>query len=165
MVGWGVTYLSLQAGNGILFESSPIHRPTAATAGKGSPAEQISEVDGKAVFIRTCAACHQASGVGVPGAFPPLTGSEWVNGDKMIPIKIVLKGLHQEISVKGQIFNGMMPALEAVLKDDEIAAVVKYIRSSWENKNTEFATTEDVAKTREELKTRTNPWTASDLKQ
>ena len=42
------------------------------------------QADGQAVYRQTCSACHQPTGAGVPGAFPPLAGSEWVNGDKLV---------------------------------------------------------------------------------
>ena len=92
---------------------------------------------GKAVYNRpTCAACHQASGLGTPGQFPPLAGSEWVNEEhpgRMI--RAVLNGLSGPITVKGAAFNNNMVPWN-VLSDEEIAAVITYVRQNkeWGNK-------------------------------
>lgn len=164
MIGWGATYMALESGDGRQYETSLPAQQAAQVSADGVPQDQVPEVDGRAVYARTCLACHQDNGDGVPGAFPPLAGSEWVNGDKMIPTKIVLKGLHMPITVKGQTFNSVMPPFESMLKDEEVAAVVKYIRTSWGNQNSEFPSKEEVAKLREELKAKTDPWTAEELK-
>jgi mono/diheme cytochrome c family protein len=101
---------------------------------------------GAEVFA-TCSACHQANGQGVPGAFPPLAGSEWVNGKGDIPIAIVLHGLQGPITVKGQKYNGVMAPWGTTFNDDQIAAVVTYIRSQWGNK-APAVTKADVARVR-----------------
>jgi mono/diheme cytochrome c family protein len=101
-------------------------RPAVAIAG-AAPA-----VDGKQLFGAKCAACHQATGLGVPGVFPPLAGSEWVLGDEKILSNILLHGINGEIQVKGNPYKGAMPAWHA-LSDDELAAVLTYIRSDWGN--------------------------------
>ena len=62
---------------------------------------------GAEVFA-TCTACHQATGLGLPGAFPPLVGSEWVIGKPEVPIAIVLHGMQGEITVKGAKYDQMM---------------------------------------------------------
>ena len=91
-------------------------------------------VDGKALYAAQCAACHQASGTGLPGVFPPLDGSEWVQGEPRVLANILLHGITGEIEVEGQKFNGQMPAF-AQLSDAELAGVASYIRSSWSNKS------------------------------
>ncbi|MBS0314820.1 MAG: cytochrome c [Burkholderiales bacterium] len=88
--------------------------------------------DGKAVFAAQCAACHQSTGAGLPGVFPPLDGSEWVHGDKRVLANILLHGITGEITVKGGKFQGAMPSF-AQLSDAELAAVASYIRSNWSN--------------------------------
>jgi cytochrome c oxidase subunit 2 len=80
---------------------------------------------GEKVFTANCAACHQASGKGVPGAFPALDGSKVVNGPKADQINIVLNG------------RNAMPAWKSVLSDTDIAAVITYTRNSWSNKASE----------------------------
>ena len=90
-------------------------------------------VDGKQVFGAKCAACHQASGLGVAGVFPPLAGAEWVLGSEKVLISILLHGVQGELEVNGNKYNGVMPAF-GTLADAELAAVLSYIRSDWGNK-------------------------------
>lgn len=77
---------------------------------------------GEKVYAANCAACHQANGAGVPGAFPALAGSAMVNGPQDGQIGILLNG------------KNAMPAWKATLSDTEIAAVITYTRNSWGNK-------------------------------
>ena len=101
-------------------------RPVVAVAGV-APA-----VDGKQLYGAKCAACHQGSGLGVAGVFPPLAASEWVVGDEKILTNILLHGVNGEMIVKGNKYNGAMPAWN-ILSDDELAAVLTYIRTDWGN--------------------------------
>ena len=80
---------------------------------------------GEKVYGANCVACHQATGKGVPGAFPALDGSPVVTGPKAPQIAILLNG------------KGAMPAWKSVLSDTEIAAVITYTRNSWSNKAAE----------------------------
>jgi mono/diheme cytochrome c family protein len=157
MLGWGATYFILQSGSGRI-EGGDQRTPFEAKV-----ASQESAVDGAQVYQANCASCHQAQGEGLPGAFPPLAASEWVIGEARIPVKILLKGLTGPITVKGQSYNGVMPSFEAVLNDAEIAAVVTYIRSHWGNQVNEVGESQ-VKALREELKGRSQPWTADELK-
>lgn len=101
-------------------------RPAAARPGQ--------DADGQQVFNANCVACHQATGKGLPGVFPPLDGSEWVNGDARVLANIVLHGVSGEISVAGQTFNGAMPNF-GQLGDAELAAVLSHVRGAWSNKS------------------------------
>ncbi len=101
-------------------------------------------VDGAKAYAQNCAACHQPTGQGMAGIFPPLAGSEWVTGDPELPIKVVLSGLGGPVTVKGVSYNGAMPGLGGSLDDATIAAIVTYIRSSWDNGSGEV-TAEQVA--------------------
>ena len=85
----------------------PVHAASAAAQGP----------DGKVVYSTTCAACHQATGEGVEGTYPPLAGSEWVNGDEAKVVRIVLHGLTGPVEVAGETYSGMMPPWGGVLKD------------------------------------------------
>ena len=79
------------------------------------------------MFGANCAACHQANGKGVPGAFPALDGSKVVTGPKDAQIKTVLNGV---------VKNGQPTAMVAwknTLSDTDIAAVITYTRNSWSN--------------------------------
>jgi len=98
-------------------------------------ASRVEAQDGKALFTR-CTACHQETGKGIPGAFPPLAGSSWVTGPASRPIAIVLHGLQGPLKVGPATYNGVMVAYGTgqPMTDAEVAAVVTYIRSSWGNK-------------------------------
>lgn len=111
----------------------------------------------------TCAACHQANGQGVPGAFPPLAGSEWVTGKPDIPIAIVLHGMQGPMTVKGQKYNSVMAPWGTTFNDDQVAAVVTYIRSQWGNK-APAVTKADVARVRAATKARKAAFTEAELK-
>jgi mono/diheme cytochrome c family protein len=160
MIGWGVTYLAFQAGDGSIHGGD---LRTALVNKSGSALAIVKKVDGGLVFKNVCAACHQQTGEGIPGAFPPLAGSEWVNGDPDIAAKIVLFGLQGPIDVKGNTYNGAMPAFGSTLGDTEIASVVSYIRNTWGNAGSELVT-DEVTKLRELHKTRSTPWTSAELK-
>ena len=90
---------------------------------------------GKTVYARTCIACHQENGAGLPNAFPPLAQSDFLNQDPGRAIETVLKGRNEEITVNGKKYNGIMPA--QVLSDEEIANVLSYVYASWGNKKQE----------------------------
>jgi len=96
--------------------------------------EKHASSDGAAIFAGQCAACHQSSGAGLPGAFPPLARSDWVAGGPDALIQILLHGVQGTLTVNGTRYNGAMPALGANLSDADIAAVLSYIRGSWGNK-------------------------------
>lgn len=106
-------------------------RQAAELAAGPAPAAQAG--DGAALFASRCAACHQASGQGVPGVFPPLAGSEWANGRDSTAAAIVLHGITGRLTVKGNVYNGAMPAFGDGLQDAQIAAVLTYVRRQWGN--------------------------------
>lgn len=99
-------------------------RPAAGAAG--------GSADGKQVFAGNCASCHQATGKGLPGVFPPLAGSEWVTGDERVLANILLHGVDGELTVAGTTYKGSMPPFKQ-LGDAELAAVASYIRAEWGN--------------------------------
>lgn len=101
-------------------------RPVVKSAGSAAA------VNGKQLYSGKCAACHQATGLGVAGVFPPLAASDWVTGDEKILSNILLHGVNAEMIVQGKKYNGAMPAWKS-LSDDELAAVLSYIRSDWGN--------------------------------
>ncbi len=112
--------------------------------------------DGEAVYSTNCVACHQATGDGLPGAFPNLNGNVSkivvVEGGRDYLIKAVLFGMMGEITIAENTFNGAMPAWGS-LSDEDIAGVLNYIVSSWEQELPEdFAefTAEEVATARAE---------------
>jgi len=133
-----------------------VENPQSAVA---SPAKRV--VDGALVYGGVCQTCHQADGGGVAGQYPPLTGSEWVTQDPETPVRIVLYGLEGPIMVKGSSYNNKMPQFYDKLADDEIAAVVNYIRSAWGNA-ADPVDESTVASIREKLGSR-SPWSQSEL--
>jgi mono/diheme cytochrome c family protein len=128
-------------------------------AGRAAAAAQ--NPDGKRIYDTYCAACHQANGEGTD-VYPPLAGSEWVNGDEGRMIRVLLTGLTGEIEVAGTTFSGLMPGWGAALSDAELAAVATYVRSSWGNEAPAVAP-ETVARIRAATASRTAPWTAAEL--
>ena len=90
---------------------------------------------GKRVYDSNCAACHQPSGTGIAGAFPPLAGSDYLNKDRDRAIAIVANGLSGPIVVNGKDYNSQMPSL--ALSDEDIANVLTFVYGSWDNKGHE----------------------------
>lgn len=86
---------------------------------------------GKGIYDKVCITCHQATGLGIPGAFPPLAKSDFLNKDVNRAIKGVVKGLKGPIMVNGKKFNGAMPAQP--LSDQQLADALTYVYSSWGN--------------------------------
>ena len=103
----------------------------------GSVTEGATDLDGlraqgEIVYTQVCAACHQASGEGMAGAFPPLAGAGEFYGDPQNQANIIVNGLQGEIVVKGETYNGAMPP-QGNLTDYEIASVATFVRTSWGN--------------------------------
>ena len=90
--------------------------------------------DGKRVFTQICAACHQGNAMGLPGAFPPLAMSDYLNADSKRAIDIVLNGLSGKITVNSTGYESVMPAQGAQLNDTEIANVLTYVLNNFNNK-------------------------------
>lgn len=132
---------------------------TALTLG-GVLLAQSHDIDtgtGETVFATHCAVCHQATGAGIPAAFPPLAGHvpELVNleGGRTYPILVVLYGLSGSIEVLGQAYGSMMPPM-GYLGDEEIADVLNYVATAWDNaadldEGFEAYTAEEVAEERD----------------
>ena len=92
-----------------------------------------SIIAGEKVFKKYCISCHQADGGGVPNLNPPLINTSYVLGNKDSLIRIILHGLNQNIEIEREVFTNPMPALN-ILKDQEIADVLTYVRNSFCNK-------------------------------
>jgi mono/diheme cytochrome c family protein len=134
----------------------------AAELGDGK-ASGTAKVDGAALFASLCAACHQANGQGLPGVFPPLAGSEWVQGQPSTAAAILLHGVTGSLSVKGSTYNGAMPAFGGQLSDEQIAAVLTHVRSQWGN-TAAAVSAETVTQARAAHQQRTAPFAGdSDL--
>lgn len=173
LIIWGVGYYAWQIGKPVLGGDSRTPVATVAqqsgsstgsaggTDSSGSDSTAAAKPNGKALFSAQCSACHQANGQGIPGAFPPLAGSEWLLGDPNIPIAIVHDGLQGEIEVTGNTFQGVMPPLGGQLSDAELAAVLSYARSEWGNDASEVSPA-TVTKHKERFGDRES-WSAEEL--
>jgi nitrite reductase (NO-forming) len=107
-------------------------------------AERIAR--GERVYNNVCAACHQPSGLGIEGAFPPLAGSDFLNADPVRAMRAVSTGLSGPITVNGKKFASQMPALN--LPDEDVASVLTFVYSKWGNAGHEVKP-EQVAKARQ----------------
>jgi mono/diheme cytochrome c family protein len=108
--------------------------PEAAASAAALAKNPASASDGAVVYIANCSSCHQADGSGIPGAFPPLAGNPVVTGNPIAVIAIVKNGLDGKIVADGSAYSGIMPRWKGVISDDQLAAVITYIRSAWHNR-------------------------------
>jgi mono/diheme cytochrome c family protein len=151
LLAWAVYYIVSAQPN-----SSPRlgdQRPLAVLA----PAPASASADGKQLYANACVACHQATGQGLPGVFPPLADSEWVKGEPKVLAQLVLHGITGPITVKGQEYQGAMPAFAEQFSDAELAAVLSFIRHEWGNE-VDAITSELVAQARTASADRSQPW-------
>jgi mono/diheme cytochrome c family protein len=164
IIFWAGLYLAYNSGGFRADVFDPTH-----TAAAGDASAQAGPVDpkilGKRVFTQNCMVCHQTTGLGIPGQFPPLVGSEWVlgqdwHGDNHL-VKILLKGLQGPVQVKGVTYNNAMPPWSQ-LTDEQIATVLTYIRSEWGNAASPISAAY-VKEIRDKTTDRTEPWTMKDL--
>jgi mono/diheme cytochrome c family protein len=141
------------------------------SAGAGAAVELSPEqifAAGKKSYLQACASCHQASGIGVAGAYPPLVGSDWVTGSEERLTRLVLHGLVGPIEVLGKPYNGAMPAFGRVpgggynWNEDKISQVLTYIRQEWGNQAGPI-TKDQVTEVLKAEAGRAKPWTAAEL--
>jgi len=118
---------------------------------------------GARVYSQQCAQCHQGSGMGLAGVYPPLVGSEWVLDSRATPTAILINGLNGKIIVKGNEYNGNMPAFAEILSDRDIGAVLSYIRQEWGN-DAGLISEEQVAEARSLYASRAAPWAGDEVK-
>src|SRR5207253_6932622 len=166
---FGGAYLGRFSGTFSGDSLDPILIPSAKKAAAGGPGggQQATELSpaerGKKIFLANCATCHQANGLGVPGQYPPLVGSEYVINGTRRPAMIVLKGLEGPLTVKGGHFGtAVMQPWDKTLSDQKIADVLTYIRSEWGNKASPV-TAEQIAALRKELANHPESFTEHDI--
>jgi len=94
---------------------------------------QKSVERGKSVYNLNCLGCHKANGEGMPGIYPPLSGSDHLQKDQTNSIKIILEGQNETINVNGTEYNIPMAAFSQ-LTDEQVADVLNYIGNSWGNR-------------------------------
>jgi mono/diheme cytochrome c family protein len=97
--------------------------------------------NGKKLYEKNCLTCHQADGSGVPKMNPPLIKTSYVTGDKKKLIQWVLRGSVQNIPIDGKTYSNNMPS-QASLKDEDIADILTYVRSSFGNKASTITATD-----------------------
>jgi mono/diheme cytochrome c family protein len=122
---------------------------------------------GKVIYMQTCIACHQATGLGLPGAFPPLAGTEYTQGDARRMVAMTLKGVNPPLKVKDLVYQVPMPPLPTqfpMLADDtKLADVINYVRNSFGNKDEKGVSPAMIDEVRKEFAERTAPWTEAEL--
>jgi len=116
---------------------------------------------GAAVYARTCIACHQPTGMGLPPVFPPIANAPIVVGNPELPIKFILQGLMGPITVGGTTYNSMMPPVAGV-SDGDIADVLTYVRQSFGNQGNPVSA-DQVKAVRAATAGRTAMWTTAEL--
>jgi mono/diheme cytochrome c family protein len=163
MAMWGVYFVfNMQVGLDSRYgdQRTPAALMPADAGTPGQTDAAKAAVDGALVYASKCAACHQASGLGIPAVFPPLAASEWVTGSDKVLVQIPLHGVAGGIDVKGATYQGAMPSF-STLSDEEIAAVLTHVRSQWGNQAPPV-TASTVKQGREASKARTTPWSNGD---
>ena len=129
---------------------------------KKGVAQGSSNVDGEQLYLSRCMSCHQVDGNGIPGVFPPLNEIDWVTGDKGRLIRITLDGAVGEYDIGGVTYSGAMPPWKNFLNDQEMAALLTYIRGAWDN-DASRVSEDEVRLVREASKGRNQAWTAEEL--
>jgi mono/diheme cytochrome c family protein len=160
---WGGIYVQRYSGG-----YDPLQFDEHALAGGTRTGLDVGPIDplvlGRRVYVNNCQVCHQGDGQGLTGQYPPVAGSEWVleaNPDRLV--RILLDGLSGPVRVRGQQYNSVMPAWRDLLDDQQIAAVLTFIRQEWENAADPVAA-EDVQALREATQTRrARMWTEAEL--
>jgi mono/diheme cytochrome c family protein len=118
---------------------------------------------GKKYYESVCGVCHGVDGSGKPGQAPPLAGSEWVNAKGVNRLAhIPLEGLNGAITVEGKDWSVSMAAMGAALSDDDLAAVLTYVRTSWGNKGGEVGA-DEVKKVRDAIGGHAQPTSGAEL--
>ena len=148
LMSFGVFYIARSAlGNA---PSLGDGRSTAELQG-AAPAVAGAAVDGAAVFASRCVACHQASGAGLPGVFPPLAGSDYLKTKtKDEVIATVVNGLSGKVTVNSVEYTSVMPPWSH-FNDDDIANILTYVYGSWDNPG-HVISAQDVARVRASTK-------------
>jgi ubiquinol-cytochrome c reductase cytochrome b subunit len=125
-----------------------------STVGSGGGGSQVATTGGagtakgEQIFTQNCASCHQANGQGQAGVFPALAGNkDVVASDPKGIIHTLNYGLAGKV-IDGKTYAAQMPAWKGNLSNDDIAAVITYIRSSWGNKASPVTTAQVAASTK-----------------
>jgi mono/diheme cytochrome c family protein len=152
-----------ETSNPFAMAKAPDPRPKGPGADAGGDAFQIAMKKGSGGYA-VCGGCHQGSGLGIAGQFPPLAGSEWVLGGTERLIRVVQHGLTGAITVKGANYNmpGGMQGFGAAMSAGDLANVLTYIRNTWGNE-APMITKEMVETVRAAEGSRATQWTMAEL--
>ncbi|HEY3915959.1 MAG TPA: cytochrome c [Verrucomicrobiae bacterium] len=127
---WSQLYLDGHAGGFSKDVYAPYTSFDEVAAANPHSAKDLQIAIGRDIFNKTCSACHQPNGLGKEGTAPPLVGSEWVLAPTAARIvNIPLNGLTGPISVKGKDWNLTMTPFRDNYNDEQIAAVLTFIRT------------------------------------
>ncbi|MBM3879111.1 MAG: cytochrome c [Verrucomicrobia bacterium] len=165
MCYWGALYLHQNGGgfHPLVFNLGEHLADVEARVPKSDTDALIAQ--GRRIYTIYCVACHQPNGRGLPGQFPPLAESDWVNtaGPNRL-IRIVLNGLTGPITVNGTEYNNVMLPWRDQLSDADIAAVLTFTRANKDWGNQAGAVSpEQVKAVREATQGRDSNWTATEL--
>jgi len=118
---------------------------------------------GAGLYLERCAVCHGQDGRSALAACPPLRESEWLAGPPQPLAAIVLDGLRGPLQVQGRTYQGVMPAWRSVLSDEEIAAILTFLRHEWGRGRGPVSPAE-VAAVRQETSARQTFWTEEQVR-
>lgn len=126
-----------------IYQPEPRKPIDGSDSGAKEPIDIATSMDekmkrGKSIYSQNCMACHQTAGNGIPGAFPPLANSDYLNADVNRAIKAVKHGLSGEITVNGNVYNSVMPP--QMISAEDVANVLTYVYNNWGNNGTEVTT-------------------------
>ena len=102
---------------------------------------------GENIYKELCLDCHQADGSGVPMMFPPLTESDFINGDHEKLIKLILDGMSGPVEIKGEQYNSIMPPQSDNMDDQQVSDLLNFLRNSFGN-SADIITAEEVERVR-----------------
>lgn len=163
LVGWGGWYLGTYAGGfrADVIDIIPLEEQAVAPVLEDGEPEAVDAVALGEDVYSNCVPCHQATGQGLAGTFPPLVGNERALGDPRPFAAMLLHGLEGPIEVDGVTYDGVMPGWSR-LDDVELAAVMTYVRQAWEN-DAEPVEPELVGRVRQATADRSEHWTGEQL--
>jgi len=161
LAGWAGYYIAMNSGGFAPDQYNEKAMFAAQQAGPPKPVDPM--VLGRRVY-NNCVTCHQQDGEGIAEVYPPLAGSETVAGPPEQLAAILLHGLNGPLRVGGAVYDGEMPEWGSKLSDEQIAAVLTYIRASFGN-SAPAVSVDLVKQVRQATAARSRPWTEAELRQ
>ena len=144
-------------------EVPPETVPVPPVRERGESEEAVELEHGEKLYVEFCAACHGRDGAGVPNAFPTLMGTERVLGPAEPLIALSLDGVAGPLKVGENTYNGFMPG-QAQLSNQDLAALLSFVRTAWGNDASEVSA-EEVEAVRAATALRTRAWTDEELRE